>query len=409
MAPKDGQTVPSYRELQVRAKQLGLRANGSRAVLEQLLAGAEPSSGSAGPLIGATKTAASIRDSGGITLWPSGFAGIHKDGLFSVLPAWVDPSKPAGSSSIESELSLRSTLRGISRLAHFFMSPNLVWFAMAASVHYWAPYEMAKDAVSNAAWLKQRFALNFAVAFAYYGFFFAALYIFKLAKRKYRPNSYPTLGNMAHNMWYWTLGIVQWTFWEAVMVQLWATGVVAHKTNAEVLADRNLVIINALAIFLIPVWRDVHFYVAHRFLHIRAVYTYVHKLHHRNADPEPFSGITMHPVEHMYYYACAFIPSLYVAQLSPLIFVWNFVHLAISPGAGHSGWEDHFQADQYHFIHHAKFECNYGSPNSGCIDQYMGTFREGVWSTLFYCFVCSYSFVRPLLFLFAHFLLFALL
>ena len=244
MAP-NGNAVTSYRDLQRRAKQLGLRANGSRAVLVQLLAEAEQASGSSAS-IGAT------RENGGITLWPNGFAGIHKDGLFSVLPGWVDASKRPGGSSIENELSLSNTLKGISRLAHFFMSPNFVWFVMAAAMHYWVPYEMAKDAVSNAAWLKHRFALNFTVAFAYYGFFFAALYIFKLAKRKYRPNSYPTVGNMAHNMWYWTLGIVQWTFWEAVMVQLWANGTVSHKTNAEVLADRNMVIINALAIFLVP-------------------------------------------------------------------------------------------------------------------------------------------------------------
>ena len=39
------------------------------------------------------------------------------------------------------------------------------------------------------------------------------------------------------------------------------------------------------------------------------------------------------------------------------IFLWNFVHLTYAPGAGHSGWEDNWQADQYHFVHHAKFEC----------------------------------------------------
>jgi sterol desaturase/sphingolipid hydroxylase (fatty acid hydroxylase superfamily) len=70
---------------------------------------------------------------------------------------------------------------------------------------------------------------------------------------------------------------------------------------------------------------------------------YVHKLHHRNADPEPFSGITMHPVEHLYYFSNAFTPSLYLSNLSPLVFTWNFIHLTIAPGAGHSGWEDHFQ------------------------------------------------------------------
>ena len=62
--------------------------------------------------------------------------------------------------------------------------------------------------------------------------------------------------------------------------------------------------------------------------------------------------------------------------LSPIIFLWLYVHLTIAPGAGHSGWEDHFQADQYHYLHHAKFECNYGSPMSGFIDQWCGTFRE---------------------------------
>merc|ERR1719453_2248644 len=83
----------------------------------------------------------------------------------------------------------------------------------------------------------------------------------------------------------------------------------------------------------------------------------------------------MHPVEHIYYFSNAFTPSLFL-PLSPLVFTWNFIHLTIAPGAGHSGFEDHFQSDQYHYVHHAKFECNYGSPMSGCIDQALGTFRE---------------------------------
>jgi hypothetical protein len=127
-------------------------------------------------------------------------------------------------------------------------------------------------------------------------------------------------------------------------------------------------------------------------LHIHALYKYVHSLHHRNADPEPFSGISMHPgerlpgrflftlsyslaVEHLYYFSNAFIPAL-IAPTSPFVFLWLFVHLTFSPAAGHSGYEDHFQSDQYHYLHHARFECNYGSPFSAFIDQAMGTFRE---------------------------------
>ena len=152
---------------------------------------------------------------------------------------------------------------------------------------------------------------------------------------------------------YWSLAIVQWTWWECVVTRLWATGAVPFATNAEVLSDPYVLAKHVFWVLAIPIWRDLHFYIAHRFIHIRAIYRYVHSLHHRNADPEPFSGMTMHPVEHLYYFSNAFVPTLYMS-LSPLIFVWNFIHLTIAPGAGHSGWEDHFQADQYHYVHHAK-------------------------------------------------------
>ena len=118
------------------------------------------------------------------------------------------------------------------------------------------------------------------------------------------------------------------------------------------ITTRTLLGLNVAWVLLIPVWRDLHFYIAHRFLHIRAVYTYVHKLHHRNADPEPFSGMTMHPIEHLYYFSNAFVPSLYLGCLSPVIFTWNFIHLTIAPGAGHSGFEDRkVQIEAYITLH----------------------------------------------------------
>jgi hypothetical protein len=67
----------------------------------------------------------------------------------------------------------------------------------------------------------------------------------------------------------------------------------------------------------------------------------VHSLHHRNTDVEPFAGLAMHPVEHLYYYACI-LPSL-VCLASPFHFVWNGIHMLLAPAASHSGWEDHFQ------------------------------------------------------------------
>ena len=62
-------------------------------------------------------------------------------------------------------------------------------------------------------WILKRFALNYGVALAYYSYFFFFLYVRNPspAKRKFRPDSWPTASNMAHNLYYWSLAIVQWT------------------------------------------------------------------------------------------------------------------------------------------------------------------------------------------------------
>ena len=305
-----------------------------------------------------------------------GFAGINGS-IFNSTPEWVDSEKEPGYTSQTKELGLSKTMKDIFNARFFFFSPNLVWFCIAMSIHLMYPYDMesAREGF-DLSWILPRFVFNLTLGLVYYGFFFSALYVFSYSQRKFSPESYPTFGNMMHNMYYWGLGIVQWTFWECVMTRLWATDKVGFKSNEEIMNDNYLMALNLMWILLVPIWRDLHFYIAHRFIHIRAIYKYVHSLHHRNTDPEPFSGMTMHPVEHLYYFSNAFIPSLYCNSLSPLIFLWCFVHLTLAPGAGHSGFEDHFQADQYHYIHHAKFECNYGSPSSAFIDQFFGTFRD---------------------------------
>ena len=90
-----------------------------------------------------------------------------------------------------------------------------------------------------------------------------------------------------------------------------------------------------------------------QFIHIKVLYKYVHSLHHRNTDIEPFAGLCMHPIEHLYYFSCV-APSLYIFA-SPFAFMWNRVHLLISPAASHSGYEDNMQSDQFHYLHHRFF------------------------------------------------------
>jgi len=123
----------------------------------------------------------------------------------------------------------------------------------------------------------------------------------------------------------------------------------------------------------VPLVRDFHFYFAHRLIHFRALYKYIHSLHHRNNDIEPFSGLCMHPIEHLYYMTCMGA-SLYFL-MSPFHLMWNGFHLVLSPAASHSGWEDHWQADLFHYLHHAFFECNYGT-TAIPTDYWFGTYRD---------------------------------
>ncbi len=55
-------------------------------------------------------------------------------------------------------------------LKFFFLSPNLVWFAMALTSHLLAPYDIAGAAAGlgpagASSWLAFRFVLNYSIAF----------------------------------------------------------------------------------------------------------------------------------------------------------------------------------------------------------------------------------------------------
>ena len=245
-----------------------------------------------------------------------GVGGVGKGGaLFGpgVVAPWIDQKLEPGTTDQREYLGFASTAKSVVTLQYFIWSPNLVWFAIALALHCLFPYDLQTVKTAGAApaiaWLAHRFAINYSCCFSYYGFFHWSLYMRDWGTRKYVPGSFPTKGNMAHNLYYWSLAIVQWTFWEYAMCRIWASGGASFATNAAIMADGKLLALNVFWVLAIPIWRDLHFYMAHRFIHIRAVYKFVHSLHHRNADPEPFSGMCMHPVEHLYYYSTIF-PSL---------------------------------------------------------------------------------------------------
>lgn len=289
--------------------------------------------------------------------------GLHNGKIFGEPPSYVDKTKAPGRSIIPVATPLQWLVRSPFVL---ITSPNFVWASIALLTYYWFPYNLSTvTSPLSFAFFMERFPIWFSLVFGYDLFWHAALYGFNLASRPFIQNRTYNIDKVAHNIFWTVSGITIWTVFENIMCYLWAS-------NKLLYANDSLLTISA-ALVAVPVWRSVHFYFAHRFLHFGPLYQQVHSLHHRNTDVEPFSGLCMHPVEHLYYYACI-APSLFF-MCSPFAFLWNGVHLLLSPAASHSGYEDHFQSDAFHYLHHRYFECNYAGTDAAFLDVFFGTYR----------------------------------
>jgi len=321
-----------------------------------------------------------------------GLAGTVK-GSFFRSPKWVNNLQPPGMTDQTKSLLEENPFAGFFWGSHIIFSPNLIWLTISLVVYFAFPYDLDMAAFNEAQSQTEslmlsfilvrffpRFMVNFAVTFTYTLYWHAILYWKTkepLSRRSFNQARVYRVGKVIHNIYYSTLGIAQWSLWEAVFVHCFASGRLPYLSNNEAVSSLSGLLTFSIWVLIIPFWRSVHFYFAHRLIHLRVLYKYIHSLHHRNVDTEPFSGISMHPVEHLYYFSC-FLPSLYF-YMSPFALLFNGMHLLLSPVAAHSGWEDHWQSDQYHYLHHRFFECNYGSPGIGFyLDYYMGTFRESL-------------------------------
>ena len=176
----------------------------------------------------------------------------------------------------------------------------------------------------------------------------------------------------------WTLasGVPIWTAWEVLTLWLQANAYVPTITFVA-----HPVWFVAL-ILLIPVIAEAHFYAVHRLIHWPPLYRTVHKLHHRNINPGPWSGLSMHPVEHLLYFSGVIVH--WILPSHPLHVIFHLQHRAFAPAVGHNGFDkvkladgawlsaDHYQ----HYLHHKYFEVNYAD---GLVpfDRLFGTFHDG--------------------------------
>lgn len=177
---------------------------------------------------------------------------------------------------------------------------------------------------------------------------------------------------------FWTLasGVTVWTGYEVLYMWAFANGYLPTLSWTD-----NPIWLTLLFLFT-PMWTSFHFYWIHRLLHWSPLYKLAHSLHHRNINTGPWTGISMHPIEHALYFSSILIHL--VIPSNPLLMFFHMHVQAINPLASHSGFDDLLingtgrmsLGEFHHQLHHRYFECNYGTADVPW-DKWFGSFHDG--------------------------------
>jgi sterol desaturase/sphingolipid hydroxylase (fatty acid hydroxylase superfamily) len=283
-------------------------------------------------------------------------------------------------------------LRPLETLKYLFGFPGYLWpyatFFAIVAFFWWRflvpPLSEMREFARG--WTLYLLASNLALLTLFVGTLHLRLYGYRAqgTDYKYNPSWLATgsdtflFGSQLKDNIFWSLcsAVPIWTAYEAVTFWLQANGIaptVSWATHPGYCA---------LLMLLTPVWIDLHFFATHRSLHWAPLFKRVHSLHHKNVNPGPWSGLAMHPVEHLIYFSAValywFVPS------NPVHVVYLLLYLVLGDIVGHHGFDrlmvgknlsvntNHYM----HYLHHKYVRVNFGT---GVLpfDRLLGTFHDG--------------------------------
>ena len=268
----------------------------------------------------------------------------------------------------------------------FLISEKLILVGIAFASFHWfqPPLEQTRSLAPG--WIAELYLRNAALMTLVAGGLHLYFYTFTKQGRKLKYDSRPlmvkgrqfTLGGQIRDNMFWTLvsGVGFWTAYEVLMLWAMANGYAPVLTWAA-----NPFWFVALFL-LVPVWESFYFYWIHRLLHVPFLYRHVHALHHRNINVGPWSGLSMHPVEHVIFLGSVLIH--WIVPAHPVHILYHMQYLTLTAATTHAGYEGLLMKDKnrlklgtfHHQMHHRYFECNYGSLEVPW-DKLFGTFHDG--------------------------------
>lgn len=252
---------------------------------------------------------------------------------------------------------------------------TFLWFTVYPSL------ETAKEFAFG--WIFQTWLINMGLMISIAGGLHWYFYIkkgqakkLKFDKRDMTTNNRAfRFSDQVHDNMFWSLasGISFLTAFQVFTMWLMANGYAPISNNP---------IWFVLGFILLPIWSAFHFYWVHRLLHVPFFYVNFHSLHHRNINIGPWSGLSMHPVEHFIYLTSLAIH--WVVASHPIHLIFHVIYQGPGAAMTHTGYEDLLIKDKrklalgtfYHQLHHRYFECNYGNQEMPW-DRWFGTFHDG--------------------------------
>ena len=268
----------------------------------------------------------------------------------------------------------------------FPLSENLVVLTLALVSWFFFSPALVRCQVFQLDWIAEIFVRNLVLMFVVAGGLHLYFYVYKKQgeDRRYdarpfaRNNRVFTFNDQVLDNMFWSCasGVTIWTAYEALM--MWA---LANGYAPSLLWPQHAGWL-ILLIFLIPIWETLYFFLIHRMIHWPPLYRHVHYLHHRNINVGPWSGLSMHPVEHIIYLGSVLVH--FVIPANPLLIIYHLQHYTLTAATTHTGYEGLLVDGKkrlalgtfHHQLHHRFFECNYGGLEIPC-DKWAGSFNDG--------------------------------
>lgn len=263
---------------------------------------------------------------------------------------------------------------------------NVLFLLIALVVYNFLTPPMAEMRYLSLQWIVPVFIRNLVLLTVVAGGLHTYLYIWRGQgkKLKFDPREEMeisgkfTFGNQLHDNIFWSLvsGTTVWSIYEVLYYWGVANGVVP-----TIQFSSNPIAFYAWLLVL-PVLLSSHFYLIHRMLHWPLLYDRFHKQHHYNVHIGPWSGMSMHPVEHIIYISSVLIH--FVVPSHPVIVLVHLYTRCMAPAFSHAGFEKLLvrdkvvteAADFHHQLHHKYFDCNYGNVDAPW-DRWFGSLHDG--------------------------------